>query len=490
MGIRRMGKKLKKKVVKKVKPDSNKRKAPPTQTGGDGSDGEDVAFEDPFEDDIEQEEQHVANEAAEGQDGEGDAQLVQDDEMEDDAPAEKKQAFRPGIDTMEEDEELQYDSSAYLMYHALNSPWPCMSFDIYRDSLGLGRTKFPHTAYLLAGTQASADQENHIMMLKLSDMHKTKHDDNSEADSESEDDDLDDDPILESRTVKHNGGVNRIRSLPQHPHIVASWSDTGRVYVNDLSDHILSLDRAPEKKLNPNKPPIFEFGGHAMEGFAMDWSSVVDGRLVTGDCSKFIYLWEPQEGGAWNVSKLPFTGHTASVEDLSWSPVEQNVFASCSVDKTIRVWDTRSRDKPALTVQAHDMDVNVISWNATVNYLMVSGCDDGSFRIWDLRTFSNGVVQPAAHFQWHKGPITSVEFHPSDGSVVAVAGADDQITIWDLSLEREDGVDDLEGVPPQLLFVHQGQTEIKEVHWHKQIPGVLVSTAGSGFNVFKPDNIA
>lgn len=62
---------------------------------------------------------------------------------------------------------------------------------------------------------------------------------------------------------------------------------------------------------------------------------------------------------------------------------------------------------------------------------------------------SNGCV---GSFNYLNSPITSVEWSPHDNSVLAVS-SDQQLTIWDLSLEA-DAADQIPDVPPQLLFVH------------------------------------
>ncbi|KOM31500.1 hypothetical protein LR48_Vigan01g105500 [Vigna angularis] len=71
------------------------------------------------------------------------------------APQIPAKVWQPGVDKLEEGEELQCDPSAYNSLHAFHIGWPCLSFDILHDSLGLVRTEFPHTVYFMAGTQVN-----------------------------------------------------------------------------------------------------------------------------------------------------------------------------------------------------------------------------------------------------------------------------------------------------------------------------------------------
>ena len=64
--------------------------------------------------------------------------------------------------------------------------------------------------YLAAGTQAPEKHANRILILKINDLHRTKHDDDN-SDDEDDENDLDDDPILQFKSIKHHGAVNRLR---------------------------------------------------------------------------------------------------------------------------------------------------------------------------------------------------------------------------------------------------------------------------------------
>lgn len=78
--------------------------------------------------------------------------------------------------------------------------------------MGAERTDFPHTAYLLSGTQASTEFTNRLIVMKMSNMQKTQPESDSE-DSDEEDEETTMKPDLECAIIHHQGSVNRVRVI-------------------------------------------------------------------------------------------------------------------------------------------------------------------------------------------------------------------------------------------------------------------------------------
>ena len=488
---------------------------------------ENLQFEDPFEDEYEEEilaedddnykdndNADINNGKQDDNNGETNSKIVQSW-----TPFSNKHKLSP-------DEKLEIDESAYTMHHALTPEWPSLSFSILKDNLGDSRTRFPHSMICAIGTQADKAEKNRLTVMKLSDLAKTNtksneddemekpyDEEDDENENENDDDNEDLDPTLEHISIRHNGGVNRVRAMPQMPNIVATWSDVGNVYMYNVQSILDTFDRSigrPAGNMNNNhRSPFFTYQGHATEGYAMDWSSVVTGQFASGDCSGSIHLWSPQQitdktknpsTSSFQITSNAYTSsHKESVEDIQWSPTESTVLASAHCGGNVKIFDTRRTKQAMLTHNASNntgIDINVIAWNHNVSNLLATGADDGVFSVWDLRTFSSSsskkIVEPLARFTCHNTPITSLEWHPTDESMILVSD-DDAAYVYDLSIETDDienseTIED-EEIPPQLLFVHAGSNLVKECHWHTQIPSLIMTTALTGFSVFVPSNL-
>jgi ribosome assembly protein RRB1 len=521
---------------------------------------ENLRFEDPFVDEIIQEEDVVENNDDDDDDDDSDDD---DDDMEGEEDESMKppstagaaatnrskmnmseigggddveviQSWHPLMGHKKEDGkeeiELEMDPTAYKMYHTLTPEWPSLSFDLLRDNLGENRQRYPHTLQAVVGTQADNPSSNKLTVLKLSDLSKLPQDkdddeedilgdeydkDGDGSDSDDEEEDLDLDPILEHYSLPHYGGVNRLRVMPQNQNIVATWSDVGKVNLYDIEElrnrFEISEGRGNNNKTSSipkNNGPFFSYDGHSSEGFAIDWSDVTRGSLATGDNDGNIHLWTSNEdGSSYTVSPSYETPGGVSIEDLQWSPTESTVICAAESNGHVAIYDTRAPNKAMLRPYLHpNTDVNVLSWNKLVSNLLATGADDGTLCVWDLRHFGGGddkkkAPEPLARFTCHQTPVTSVEWHPTDESMLAMSD-EVGVYIYDLSVEEDvpsspyannDNSNDIQqlvaDIPPQLLFCHSGSKQFKECHWHPQISSCVMTTAYSGFSVFVPSNL-
>lgn len=466
---------------------------------------------------------------------------------------------------------LVYSNKAYDTFFQLRTEYPFLSLSIFKDTEGSNRTKYPFSMLLVGGSQADAADKNHLALLRIRNIHRTKHDVLSDEDEDSEnsfiggdpeeehreeegdeEEDLEEinngEPLLEHRFIPHYGSANRVRISPfatfGSSQYVAVWSDAGHVQVFDMDYDARALvdfaNWSKEEALQwKNKLPGGGTGSnnsrtgkrndganqgktssalrfctpsntHRAEGYGLAWSGLLNNVFASGDCDGTLYVWQPTDEGRWKYgasSAIAQEGMAAmSIEEIAWSPTQSNVLLTARAGGAVEVWDTRDMGRGAkLTWQADTTDINVADWNRSkqASHLVVTGAESGAVAIWDLRQLggSEGSTKPTPiqDLVWHQKRISSVEFSLHNESVLAVTSDDGQCTLWDLSLERDPseeqemigelfGRPDLEGIPDPLMFQHQGLVAPKEVHWHSQIPGMLVTTDYNGLHLFKPMN--
>jgi len=185
-------------------------------------------------------------EMEEDENGIEDTEEEDDDHIEEDGKTEEsknnavvdKEVYLPGV-PLEDGEELTFDKSAYVMYHAATTGAPCLSFDLPFDESTQTQTEFPMSCDIVCGTQ-SHGKPNLVLLMKMMNLTKIEEDSDSE-DSYIEEEETQ--PVLYTLSFKHTGDVNRIRyATLGNKKIAATWSSVGNVHIWDLTKHFETLD--------------------------------------------------------------------------------------------------------------------------------------------------------------------------------------------------------------------------------------------------------
>jgi len=146
---------------------------------------------------------------------------------------------------------------------------------------------------------------------------------------------------------------------------------------------------------------------------------------VTGNRNIFTPSKQPVKSSSWQcyATLVGHSGLFANVNTISLSPDNQ-ILASGSDDKTIRLWDLQTQKEISL-LRGHTNFVKSVDFHPQDKNRLVSGGWDRTVRLWDLQTAS--LVQTLTA---HQDKVNIVCFSP-DGNLIASGSSDKTIKLWD-----------------------------------------------------------
>jgi len=213
--------------------------------------------------------------------------------------------------------------------------------------------------------------------------------------------------------------------------------------------------------------------GHSKEGYALDWSPIEEGILLSGADDTTVKLWDvsaayskDSSSGTQILATKTFAGHHDIVEDVAWHCKDPYLFGSVGDDKRLCLWDAREEGSPIQFVNdAHPSDVNCLAFNPEQEYVLATGGADSSIFIWDMRN----LASPMNKLLGHTDQVFKIEWSPSNASILASCSADRRVAVWDMArIGEAQTLEEAADGPPELLFLHGGHTsKCSDFSWNQ-----------------------
>ncbi|XP_039266843.2 WD repeat and SOCS box-containing protein 1-like [Styela clava] len=152
--------------------------------------------------------------------------------------------------------------------------------------------------------------------------------------------------------------------------------------------------------------------------------------LATGlDCGR-IKLWNPFTGEMmYNLSD-----HHFDVKALSFALLGEPLLISCSLDKTLKVWDLADDGNMTLTITGHPLSVFDCAFSPVDPSLICSVGKGSCVIIWKLHNKRHCTKK--SQLRGHHNDVVSCSWSP-DGALVATASHDTTVIVWDPHISQQ-----------------------------------------------------
>ena len=153
--------------------------------------------------------------------------------------------------------------------------------------------------------------------------------------------------------------------------------------------------------------------------------------IASCSADKTIKLWDAK---TYTVLRT-LTGHTDIVRDVAFSP-DQKMLASVSIDKTVRLWDVATGELKK-TLSGHTARIKSVAYSPDGKFIITGGSEN-KIRVWDTQT--GGQLEPfdlaPSNAPEDKENGIEVLSLTSDGKTLASSSHDTFVRIWDVQTRK------------------------------------------------------
>ena len=146
-----------------------------------------------------------------------------------------------------------------------------------------------------------------------------------------------------------------------------------------------------------------------------------DGQILAMNEENNITFWHPDAG----QRLYELSGHTERVTSLAFSP-DGKILITGSYDRTIRLWNVRTRKQLGQPLKGHDSAVYTVAFSRDGQYI-ASGSKDNKIILWPLCSDESPRTLTG-----HSKEVFSVAFS-ADSKILASGSADGKIKMWKVS---------------------------------------------------------
>lgn len=235
------------------------------------------------------------------------------------------------------------------------------------------------------------------------------------------------------REGSHTDAVMGLSWNAVHQQVLASGSADGTVKLWDVTDTKGGYVR-PSVTLTHHTDKVQSLAWHPSEGTL----------LATGGYDRRVCLVDARNATAvssanasQNVKKAKLL---ADCEAIAWDPHNPQYLTAASEDGVVQCWDVRKfGGDPVWRFVAHEYGgVSDISYNSQVPGMLITCSIDKTVALWDTNSPTSPTPQPCGSKDMSVGKLYSVSCYPSSPWLLACGGSGHELAIWDM--ESEDAI--------------------------------------------------